>query len=88
MLDLPLMFDNVDMMPRFLGDGPEAQRVADQMSETWIAFARAGDPDNAAIPRWPSYSSARRTSLVFDANSKIVEDYNAPIRRFWQTRAS
>jgi para-nitrobenzyl esterase len=86
MLDLPLMFDNVAMMPRFLGDGPEAQRVADQMSETWLAFARAGDPNNAAIPLWDAYSSAHRASMVFDVNSKTIEDYNAPIRQFWQTR--
>jgi para-nitrobenzyl esterase len=86
-LDIPLMFDNVDMMPRFLGDGPEPQRVADQMSDTWIAFARAGRPDNAAIPRWASYNSGRRASMFFDVNSKLVEDYKAPIRRFWQDRA-
>jgi para-nitrobenzyl esterase len=88
MLDLPLMFDNVGMMPRFLGDGPEAQRVADQMSETWLVFARAGDPGNAAIPQWPPYTPARRASMVFDVNSKVVEDYKAPIRQFWQTRSS
>jgi para-nitrobenzyl esterase len=87
MLDLPLMFDNVDRMPRFLGDGPEPQRLADQMSETWLAFARTGDPGNAAIPQWPRYSSADRASLFFDVNSKVVEDYKAPIRRFWLTRA-
>jgi para-nitrobenzyl esterase len=87
-LDIPLMFDNVDKMRRFVGDGPEPQRVADQMSETWIAFARTGDPGNAAIPQWRPYSSAGRTSMVFDVNSKTVEDYKAPIRRFWHTRAS
>jgi para-nitrobenzyl esterase len=88
MLDLPLMFDNVGMMTRFLGDRPEAQRVADQMSETWIAFARTGNPSNAAIPQWPPYSAASRASMVFDVNSNVVEDYNAPARQFWQTRAT
>ncbi len=88
MLDLPLMFDNVGMMPRFLGDGLEAQHVADQMSETWLAFAHRGDPGNAAIPQWPSYTPGRRASMVFDVNSNVVENYKAPIRRFWSTRAN
>lgn len=87
MLDLPLMFDNVDRMRRFVGDGPEPQCVADQMSATWLTFARTGDPANAAIPQWPPYGSTCRTSMVFDVKSKPVEDYNAPIRRFWQGRA-
>ncbi len=86
-LDIPLMLDNVDKMRRFLGDGPEPQQVADQMSETWLAFARAGRPDSSAIPQWAPYNPARRASMFFDVNSKIVEDYKAPIRRFWRTRA-
>jgi len=86
-LDIPLMFDNVEKMRRFLGDGPEPQRVADQMSETWLAFARTGHPDNKSIPHWPPYTSGRRASMVFDVNSKTVDDYNAPFRQFWEARS-
>jgi para-nitrobenzyl esterase len=87
-LDIPLMFDNVGMMPRFLGEGPDAQQVADQMSETWLAFARAGRPDNATIPQWAPYNSTHRVSMFFDVNSRPVEDYKAPIREFWLNRAN
>lgn len=82
-LDIPLMFDNVALLRKFVGEGPEPQRVADQMSESWLAFARSGDPDNAAVPHWPRYSVARRASMVFDAESRVVEDYNGPVREFW-----
>ena len=49
-LDVPLVFDNAPLVPEKVGTGPDAQRVADQMSETWIAFARTGRPDSTAHP--------------------------------------
>ncbi len=82
-LDIPLMFDNVDLMRKFVGSGPEPQRVADQMSECWLAFARAGSPDNARVPPWPAYRATDRRSMMFGARSEIVADYNAPVRSFW-----
>jgi len=30
------------------------------MSATWIAFARTWNPNNASIPRWPTYDLATR----------------------------
>ncbi len=30
------------------GEGPEPQRLADTKSAAWLAFARTGDPYNAA----------------------------------------
>jgi len=84
-LDIPLMFDNVGTVPKFVGEGPEAQRVADAMSETWLAFAR-GNPDNPTIPHWPAYSPQRRSSMVFDVRSEVVDDYNGAVRAFWAAR--
>ena len=40
-----MVFDNVPLAPQMIGNGPEAQRVADQMSETLLAFARTGNPN-------------------------------------------
>jgi para-nitrobenzyl esterase len=85
-LDIPLMFDNVERTRAFVGDGPQPQTVADAMSESWLAFARSGVPDNTLIPSWPTYSTTRRTSMVFDVKSEVVEDYNAPVRKFWSHR--
>jgi para-nitrobenzyl esterase len=87
-LDIPLVFANVDTMRKFLGDGPHPQRVADQMSETWLAFARNGRPDNATIPPWPAYRRCQRASMVFDVDSAVIDDIKAPLRRFWRDRAT
>jgi len=82
-LDIPLMFDNVDLMRKFVGDGPEPQVVADAMSEAWLAFARTGDPNNPLIPTWPAYEAKRRSSMIFNLKSEVIDDYKAPVRAFW-----
>jgi para-nitrobenzyl esterase len=67
-LDLPLVFDTVAVSPQLVGDGGQAQRVADAMSAAWARFARTGDPG------WSRYDLARRTTMVFDASSGVVDD--------------
>ena len=41
---------------------------------TWAAFARTGDPNNAAIPSWPAYNKTERPSLVFDTQMRVEND--------------
>jgi para-nitrobenzyl esterase len=50
------------------------------MSEAWLAFARAGDPNNSAIPMWPRYDSARRATMTFNIESRVVDDPNGEER--------
>jgi len=83
-LDIPLVFDNVGHAARMTGTGPEAQRMADQMSDAWIAFARTGRPVTARLPAWPAYDLARRATLVFDLQSRVVEDPRGDERRMFE----
>lgn len=83
-LDIPMVFDNVALMPQMTGGSPEAQRVADQVSETLLAFARAGNPNNPHIPRWPTYDLPRRTTMLFDAASRVQDDPRGDERRLFE----
>jgi para-nitrobenzyl esterase len=82
-LDIPLVFDNVGAARGLVGDGPGAAAMARVMSATWLAFARTGAPDNPLIPPWPAYSLGRRAAMVFDVESRPVDDYAGETRRFW-----
>jgi para-nitrobenzyl esterase len=83
-LDIPLMFDNVEIAgASLLGTGPEPQIVAEAMSSAWLAFARHGNPDKPVIPHWPAYSEADRAAMVFNVDSRVVNDYGGEARRFW-----
>ena len=59
---------------RMVGISPDAQRVADCMSEMCFAFARTGDPNTRAIPEWPSFDLKRRATMVFDTIPRVVDD--------------
>ena len=76
-LEMPFVFDNVDEGGIGLtGGGEEAQKMANKMSETWIAFAATGDPNTAksGLPLWDPYNTAKRPMMIFDNSSRIEFD--------------
>lgn len=83
-LDIPLVFDNVRRPGSRTGDGGDAQRMADAMSEALLAFARNGDPNHAGIPRWKPYSLPHRETLLFDLPSTLADDPRGGERRLYQ----
>ncbi|MDQ1191897.1 para-nitrobenzyl esterase [Brevundimonas vesicularis] len=83
--DIALAFDNCDKPGSKTGMGVEARKVAAAMSETFIAFARTGDPNNAAIPAWGRYTLPERATMIFDVDSRSENDPRADERRLFQT---
>jgi para-nitrobenzyl esterase len=58
--------------------------MADQMSEAFLAFARTGDPNCKAIPRWERYGLDRRQTMVFNTPSRLVDDPRGDERRLFE----
>jgi para-nitrobenzyl esterase len=73
-LEIGFVFDNVAYSESMSGIGEEQQRLADIMADTWIAFARTGNPNNPAIPQWPAYNLENRPVMVFDSTPELVDD--------------
>ncbi|MFI4933222.1 MAG: carboxylesterase/lipase family protein [Caulobacterales bacterium] len=74
-LDLPMVFDTVGKSDSLLGaSAAEAQKVADQMSAAWIAFARTGSPNAAGLASWPRYDPRARSTMIFNVVSRAVND--------------
>ena len=44
------------------------------MSETWLAFARTGNPNNAAVPAWAPYDLSSRPVMLFDTTPDVQAD--------------
>ena len=76
-IDVPFVFDNVKISAALTGGGPEAMALAEKVSSAWIAFARSGDPNTSLLPRWPAFNSTDRPTMVFNNESKAIND---PIR--------
>ncbi len=81
--DVGLVFDTVSSSPA-MAAAPNVQAVADQMSAAWIAFARSGNPNTPNAPEWPAYSLQTRANMVFNVQSRVVDDYGKQAREFWE----
>lgn len=80
--DIPLMLDNVQAEGSG-AVGPQAQGMADVMSDALLAFARTGDPNHAGLPRWMPYSPARRATMIMDLPPRLENDPRGDERRFF-----
>jgi para-nitrobenzyl esterase len=80
---VPFVFETVDA-GGFTGGSEAARDLSGRIAATWTAFARTGNPGNAAIPHWPAYTAAERATLVLDANCRIENDYGRETRLLWK----
>ena len=83
-LELPFVWGQLDdpLWSFLVGDAPPHD-LSSAMQETWLAFARTGDPNNAAIPTWPQYDASTRPTLVFDETIAVSDDPGSALRRAW-----
>jgi para-nitrobenzyl esterase len=83
-LDKPFIFDNIAEASDLVGTGKIPQLMADVMSQAWITFARTGAPGSAEH-NWPPYENSRRSTMIFNIDSKIVNDPDSKTRQLWST---
>jgi para-nitrobenzyl esterase len=76
-IEVPFAFDNIQISKQLTGGGADAMALADKVSDTWIAFARTGDPNTSKLPHWPAFNATERPTMVINNESKVVSD---PIR--------
>jgi para-nitrobenzyl esterase len=82
-MDIPLVFDNIAQPGSLTGTDSAAQKVADRMSDAFIAFARSGDPNNAGLPQWRPYDLNTRATMLFDVEPRLADDPRGGERRLF-----
>ena len=82
-LDIPLMFGTLGAPGSLTGEGDDARRVSTTMQDALLAFARGGDPNYPGLPRWEPYTLPRRATMVFDVESRLVDDPRGAERRLF-----
>jgi para-nitrobenzyl esterase len=84
-LELGFVFgtNNLPGMRRFAGDGPGAEKLAGEMQDAWLAFARDGDPSGERVGAWPGYTEARRATMLFGETSNAADAPFEEERRAW-----
>ena len=75
-------FFNVDV-PTLPKKSEETVNLSENMMDSWISFAKNGDPNHNGIPEWPQYNIQERNTIIFD---KTIRVWNNPLskeREMW-----
>jgi para-nitrobenzyl esterase len=83
-MEIPFVFDNLDKTP-LVGTREDRHGLAKVMSQTWLAFARTGDPNHDALPHWEPYDTKRRPTMLFDVPARLEYDPRREERQIWDT---
>ncbi|MFX1457650.1 MAG: carboxylesterase/lipase family protein [Promethearchaeota archaeon] len=61
----------------------EAEKVSNIMMDTWLNFARNGNPNHNGIPEWCPYDIDKRSTMMLGIESKLVDDPMKDLRTAW-----
>ena len=70
-MELPFVFDNIELARNMTGGGIQAHALADRVSKAWIHFAKTGNPNHSGLPEWPAYTPENTATMHFDLNCGV-----------------
>lgn len=81
-MEIPFVFNNADLHASMTGGGEDAVRLADRMSQSWINFARTGDPNTEELPQWPAYSCCDGATMFFNNTCEVKYNHDKELIGF------
>ena len=81
-MELPFMFNNVANQREMTGGTPEAYRMADFVSNAWLAFIKTGDPNCKGLPAWEPFNPDENPTMVFDNVPQLKKNHDAVMLRY------
>ena len=79
--ELAFCFDNTDRCENMTGGTAEARELAALVSESWIQFARSGNPNHRGIPDWPAFRAEKCPTMIFNQPCQMKENPDTAERR-------
>ncbi|MEG3122423.1 carboxylesterase/lipase family protein [Sphingomonas sp. GB1N7] len=73
-MDIPLVFGTLGATGSQTGTATDARIASTALQDSFVAFAKTGNPDHSGLPHWPRYDLAHRSTLLVDAPPTIVQD--------------
>jgi len=84
--EIPFVFGNIDTTDMAEG-AIESNETTEQLSkiimDTWITFAKTGNPNHDSLPEWPSYDMINRATMVLGINPKVYFEPLDILRKVW-----
>lgn len=78
-VEIPFVFDNIARCEEMTGGTKEAYALADKVSQSWINFARFGNPSNPKLPKWQPYTVEKGATMFFDNTCEIKYHHDADL---------
>jgi para-nitrobenzyl esterase len=82
-MEIPFVFNNIARCEEMTGGGKDAHVLADKMSQSWINFARTGNPAHKGIPAWPNYTAAIGATMLFDLQCVVKNHHDQEVLAFF-----
>jgi para-nitrobenzyl esterase len=84
-IELPFVFGGLDLpgLDQFVGTGPGVQALSECMMDTWLAFARTGDPSHSGLDPWPAYDDRRRQTMILGEKCRVADAPDDVERASW-----
>ncbi len=81
-LDIPFVFGTHRVAAAFAGEGVAANALAELTMDSWLAFARSGDPSTEQMP-WPRWGADSRQTVVMGESVRVEDDYRGEEVSAW-----
>ncbi|HYQ59239.1 MAG TPA: carboxylesterase family protein [Draconibacterium sp.] len=81
-MELPFMFNNIEMACSLTGCTVEAYELEDKISSAWINFIKTGDPNTNDLPKWDAYNPENGATMVFDNECKLENNHDKALIEF------
>jgi para-nitrobenzyl esterase len=83
-MEIPFVFGTADDLDAivFTGRNPAKDVLMEQMQQSWIDFARTGDPGHSRLP-WPRYDENTRATMQLGISCVVLNDPNSGERAVW-----
>jgi para-nitrobenzyl esterase len=79
--EVPFVFGTTEAAAPLIGTGPDIAPLTKAVMAAWVAFARTGNPNNPALPTWPRYDAAGRSTMMLEMESKVASNPGGEARQ-------
>lgn len=78
--EIPFVFKNTDKVPVCNVPGV-SDALENAMFSAWMAFAKSGNPNCRAVPKWPACKAGREAVMLFDRVCEVRYNYDHKLIR-------
>lgn len=84
-LDIPFVWGTygIPSMTRFCGTDASIPSISAAVMQSYLSFARTGNPNNDQIPHWPMYNIETRSTLLFNEEMSVADAPLDEVRKYW-----